>query len=225
MAQATVFSRDPARQAHAFEMQGFRYLHIVDLDGAFAGAPRNAYAIDRILETVAMPIQLGGGIRDMATVEGWLDKGINRVIIGTAAVRDPVFVKDAARHFPGKVAVGLDARDGKVAVQGWAETSELSVLEIARRFEDAGVAAIIYTDISRDGLMTGLNLDATIALAEAVAVPVIASGGLASLDDVRALLEPRARKLAGAIAGRALYDGQLDPAEALALIREARAAA
>ena len=172
-----------------------------------------------------MPVQLGGGIRDMATVESWLEKGVNRVIIGTAAVRDPAFVRQAARRFPGRVAVGLDARDGKVAVEGWAETSELSALDIARRFEDAGVAAIIYTDIARDGLLTGLNLDATVALAEAVSIPVIASGGLASLEDVRALLKPRAQKLAGAIAGRALYDGRLDPAEALKLIRGARAAA
>jgi len=225
MARATVFNRDPALQAHAFEAQGFEYLHVVDLDGAFAGTPRNAFAIDRILETVVLPVQLGGGIRDMATVESWLAKGVNRVIIGTAAVRDPAFVKEAARRFPGGVAVGLDARDGRVAVQGWAETSDLSVLDIARRFEDAGVAAIIYTDIARDGLLKGLNLDATIALADAVAVPVIASGGLASIDDVSALLEPRAKKLAGAIAGRALYDGRLDPADALKLIREARTAA
>ena len=225
MARATVFNRDPALQAHAFETQGFEYLHVVDLDGAFAGTSRNVSAIERILETVVMPVQLGGGIRDMAAVESWLGKGVNRVIIGTAAVRDPVFVKEAARRFPGRVAVGLDARDGKVAVQGWAETSELSVLDIARRFEDAGVAAIIYTDIARDGLLTGLNLDATVALADAVSIPVIASGGLASLDDVRALLAPRAKKLAGAIAGRALYDGRLDPTAALALIRSARAAA
>jgi phosphoribosylformimino-5-aminoimidazole carboxamide ribotide isomerase len=221
MARATVFNRDPAKQAQAFEQQGFAYLHVVDLDGALAGKPMNAGAVDRILETIGIPVQLGGGIRDMATVEGWLTKGITRVIIGTAAVRDPAFVKTAAARFPGRVAVGLDARDGKVAVEGWAEVSELSALDIARRFEDAGVAAIIYTDIARDGLLQGLNLDATIALADAVSIPVIASGGLASLDDVRALLSPRARKLAGAITGRALYDGRLDPAEALALIRAA----
>ena len=225
MARATVFHRDPALQAHAFELQGFEYLHIVDLNGAFAGHPVNEAAIDRILETIAIPVQLGGGIRDMATIEAWLEKGVNRVIIGTAAVRNPALVKDAARRFPGGVAVGLDARDGRVAVEGWAETSELDVLDIARRFEDAGVAAIIYTDIARDGLLKGLNLDATIALADAINVPVIASGGLASIDDVKALLEPRARKLAGAIAGRALYDGRLDPEEALALIRGAREAA
>ncbi len=222
MARATVFNRDPAVQAHAFEQQGFEYLHIVDLDGAFAGKPVNAAAVERILETIAIPVQLGGGIRDMATIDGWLGKGVDRVIIGTAAVRDPALVKAAAREFPKRVAVGLDARNGKVAVEGWAETSQLSALDIARRFEDAGVAAIIYTDISRDGLLKGLNLDATIALANAIDIPVIASGGLASIDDVRALLEPRARNLAGAIAGRALYDGRLDPAEALRLIKASR---
>jgi phosphoribosylformimino-5-aminoimidazole carboxamide ribotide isomerase len=218
MARATIFNRDPAAQAHTFEEQGFKYLHIVDLDGAFAGKPVNAAAVERILEAIAIPVQLGGGIRDMATIEGWLAKGVNRVIIGTAAVRDPELVKSAARAFAGRVAVGLDARDGKVAVQGWAETSEIAALDIARRFEDAGVAAIIYTDIARDGLLKGLNLDATIALADAVSIPVIASGGLASLDDVRALMAPRASKLAGAIAGRALYDGRLDTATALALM-------
>jgi len=220
MARATVFHRDPAAQAAAFQSQGFEYLHVVDLDGAFAGKPVNAAAVDRILESVSVPVQLGGGVRDMATVEGWLGKGVTRVIIGTAAVRDPALVIDSAKAFPGRVAVGLDARDGRVAVQGWAETSELSALEIARRFEDAGVAAIIYTDIARDGLLKGLNLDATIALADAISIPVIASGGLASLDDIKALLEPRARKLEGAIAGRALYDGRLDPTEALKLMRE-----
>jgi phosphoribosylformimino-5-aminoimidazole carboxamide ribotide isomerase len=220
MARATVFSRDPAAQAQAFAAQGFKYLHIVDLDGAFAGRPVNRAAVERILAAVAIPVQLGGGIRDMATIEGWLDQGVERVIIGTAAVRDPDLVKTAAQRFPGHVAVGLDARDGKVAVEGWAETSELTALDLARRFEDVGVAAIIYTDISRDGLLAGLNLDACIALADAVDIPVIASGGLASLDDVKALLDPRAKKLAGAIAGRALYDGRLDAAAALALIAQ-----
>ena len=199
-------------------------LHLVDLDGAFAGKPVNAAAVERILETVSIPVQLGGGIRDLATVEGWFAKGVTRVIIGTAAVRDPAFVKQAARKFPKKVAVGLDARDGKVSVQGWAETSELSALDIARRFEDAGVAAIVYTDIARDGLLQGLNLDATIALADTISIPVIASGGLASIDDIKALLAPRAKKLEGAIAGRALYDGRLDAREALQLIRAAKAA-
>jgi len=222
MARATVFHRDPAAQARAFEAQGFEYLHIVDLDGAFAGKPVNAGAVERILESIGIPVQLGGGVRDMATVEGWLGKGVTRVIIGTAAVRDPAFVKQAAKEFPGRVAVGLDARDGKVAVQGWAEESELSALDIARRFEDAGVAAIIYTDIARDGMLQGLNLEATIALGDAISIPVIASGGLASIDDIKAMLEPRAAKLEGAIAGRALYDGRLDAAEALKMIKQAK---
>ena len=225
MARATVFNLDPAAQARAFAAQGFEYLHVVDLDGAFAGKPMNAQAVEAMLKAVTMPVQLGGGIRDLETVEAWLAKGIARVIIGTAAVRDPELVKGAAKKFPGRVAVGLDARDGKVAVEGWAETSQVTALEIAQRFEDAGVAAIIFTDIARDGLLKGLNLDATIALAERISIPVIASGGFASIDDVKALLAPRAKKLAGAIAGRALYDGRLDPAAALALIRNARAAA
>jgi phosphoribosylformimino-5-aminoimidazole carboxamide ribotide isomerase len=224
MARATVFHRDPAEQARLFAAQGFEYLHIVDLDGAFAGQPMNAGAVERILRAVRIPVQLGGGIRDHATIAGWLGKGVTRVIIGTAAVRDPALVKAAAKTFPGRIAVGLDARDGKVAVQGWAESSELEALDIAKRFEDAGVAAIIYTDIARDGMLQGLNLDATIALADAVSIPVIASGGLASLDDIHALLAPRAKKLAGAIAGRALYDGRLDAAAALSLIRSAQAA-
>jgi phosphoribosylformimino-5-aminoimidazole carboxamide ribotide isomerase len=225
VARATVFHRDPAAQARAFEAQGFEYLHIVDLDGAFSGRPVNIDAVERIIDATTIPMQLGGGIRDMATLERWLSKGIDRVIIGTAAVRDPALVRDAARRFPDRVAVGLDTRDGKVAVEGWARRSELTALDIARRFEDAGVSAIIHTDISRDGLLEGLDLDATIALAEAIAIPVIASGGLASIADVQALLAARARKLAGAIAGRALYDGRLDAAEALRLIRSARAAA
>lgn len=225
MARATVFNLDPAAQAKTFETQGFEYLHVVDLDGAFAGKPMNAHAVEAMLKVVKMPVQLGGGIRDLATIEAWLGKGIRRVIIGTAAVRDPALVKEAAKKFPGQVAVGLDARDGKVAVEGWAETSTVTALDIAKRFEDAGVAAIIFTDIARDGLLKGLNLDATIALAEAISIPVIASGGFASIDDVKALLEPRAKKLEGAISGRALYDGRIDPAEALALIRRARAAA
>ncbi len=218
MARATVFNRDPAAQAEEFETLGFRYLHLVDLDGAFAGKPVNAAAVERILETVSIPVQLGGGIRDLATVEAWLEKGVTRVILGTAAVRDPDFVKAAAKAYPGRVTVGLDARDGRVAVEGWAETSDLDAVEIARRFEDAGVSAIIYTDIARDGLLKGLNLDATIALADAISIPVIASGGLASLKDVEQILEPRAARLAGAITGRALYDGRLDPREALALV-------
>jgi len=224
MARATIFHRDPAEQARVFAAQGFEYLHIVDLDGAFAGKPMNAAAVERILATVKIPLQLGGGIRDRATIDAWLDNGIRRVIIGTAAVRDPALVKAAARAYPGRIAVGLDARDGAVAVEGWAETSEISALDIARRFEDAGVVAIIYTDIARDGMLRGLNLDATIALAEAVSIPIIASGGLASIEDVHALLEPRAQKLEGAVVGRALYDGRLDAAAALRLVRAARAA-
>jgi phosphoribosylformimino-5-aminoimidazole carboxamide ribotide isomerase len=223
MARATVFNLDPAAQAATFERQGFAYLHIVDLDGAFAGKPQNAQAVEAILKAVTMPVQLGGGIRDMATLEAWLGKGIARVIIGTAAVRDPSFVKEAAKKYPGRVAVGLDARDGKVAVEGWAETSTVTALEIAQRFEDAGVAAIIFTDIARDGLLKGLNLEATIALADSISIPVIASGGLASIDDVKALLAPCAKKLEGAISGRALYDGRIDAAEALALIAAAKA--
>ena len=224
MARLKLFNRDPALQAQAFEAQGFEFLHIVDLDGAVAGRPVNTRAVERILDTVAIPIQLGGGIRDEATVESWFERGVGRIVIGTAAVRDPGLVMRAAGKFPNRVAVALDARDGKVAVEGWLKTSETSVLDIARRFEDAGVAAIVHTDISRDGLLRGLNLEASIALAEAVETPIIASGGLASIEDVKALLEPRASRLAGAIAGRALYDGTLDAREALALIRGARRA-
>jgi phosphoribosylformimino-5-aminoimidazole carboxamide ribotide isomerase len=225
MARATVFNLDPAAQAASFAAQGFEYLHVVDLDGAFAGKPVNALAVEAMLAKITMPLQLGGGIRDLPTVEAWLEKGVTRVIIGTAAVRDPELVKTAAKKFPGRVAVGLDARDGKVAVEGWAATSEVTALEIAQRFEDAGVAAIIFTDIARDGLLKGLNLEATIALADRISIPVIASGGFASIDDVKALLDQNARKLAGAIVGRALYDGRLDPAAALALIRSQRPAA
>jgi len=225
MARATIFHRDPAAQARAFEQQGFEYLHVVDLDGAFSGKPMNAAAVDRILEMISIPVQLGGGIRDTATVERWLEKGIDRVIIGTAAVRDPPFVTQVARDYPGRIAVGLDARDGNVAIEGWAETSQLSALDMARRFEDVGVSAIVYTDIARDGMLKGLNLDATVALADSISIPVIASGGLASIEDIKAILSPRAGKLAGVIAGRALYDGRLDAAEALKLIRAAKASA
>jgi phosphoribosylformimino-5-aminoimidazole carboxamide ribotide isomerase len=219
MTQATVFNRDPAAQARAFAEQGFEYLHVVDLDGAFAGEPVNAEAVRRILSAVSIKMQLGGGVRDMKTVRGWLESGITRVIIGTAAVRDPDFVREAARLYPGRIAVGIDAREGRVAVDGWAKTSNISALDLGRRFEDAGVAAIIYTDVSRDGALTGLNIASTIALAEALGIPVIASGGLASIEDVRRLTEPDCARLAGAIAGRALYDGRLDPREALALLR------
>ena len=225
MGRATVFHDDPAAQARAFAALGFEYLHVVDLDAAFAGEPVNIAAVERIIEAVKTPLQLGGGIRTIASIAGWLDRGVSRVVIGTAAVREPALVTEAARLYPGRVAVALDAREGKVAVAGWAETSELSVFDVARRFEDAGIAALVYTDVARDGMLTGLNLDAAIALAAAVSIPVIVSGGLASIADVAALLEPRARKLAGAIAGRALYDGRLDPAEALRLIGSARASA
>jgi phosphoribosylformimino-5-aminoimidazole carboxamide ribotide isomerase len=221
MDKATVFNKDPAAQAQAFERQGFTYLHVVDLDGAFAGKPANAQAVEGILSCLTIPVQLGGGIRDLCTVEAWLGKGIARVIVGTAAVRDPDFVRAAARRFPGQIAVGIDARDGRVAVEGWAETTEMRVVDLALRFEDAGVAAIIHTDIMRDGALKGLNVDATLALADAVAIPVIASGGLASLKDVERLLAPDCAKLKGAITGRALYDGRLDPRAALALVRAA----
>jgi phosphoribosylformimino-5-aminoimidazole carboxamide ribotide isomerase len=218
MADATVFNTDPAAQARSFEEQGFAYLHIVDLNGAFAGKPVNAAAVEAILEAVHIPVQLGGGIRDLDTIVAWLEKGVDRVILGTAAVRDPHFVREAARDFPGCIAVGIDARDGKVAIEGWGETSDIEAIELARRFEDAGFAAIIHTDIVRDGVLEGLNLDAATSIARAVAIPVIASGGFAGMDDVRRLLEPRYKILEGAIAGRALYDGRLDPREALAPI-------
>ncbi|MEI8146001.1 MAG: 1-(5-phosphoribosyl)-5-[(5-phosphoribosylamino)methylideneamino]imidazole-4-carboxamide isomerase [Alphaproteobacteria bacterium] len=219
MAQATVFNDDPAAQARAFKAQGFTHLHVVDLDGAFAGKPMNAAAVEAILASADLPVQLGGGIRDMATVTGWLEKGVARVIIGTAAVRDPAFVKAAARAWPGKVAVGLDARDGLVAVEGWAEVSTVTATDIARRFEDAGVAAVIYTNIARDGMLKGIDWEGTLALAQAISIPVVASGGLASIEDVRTLVSEPYAILEGAIAGRALYDRRLDPAEAMALIR------
>ena len=222
MGSATVFNPDPAAQAARLESQGFAYLHLVDLDGAFAGRPRNVEAVQAVLDRVEIPVQLGGGIRDLRTAETWLSRGIRRVILGTAAVKDPGFVREASRLFPGQVAVGIDARDGLVAVEGWAKTVNLTAVELGRRFEDAGVAAIIMTDIGRDGAMKGLNLPGTVALAEAVHLPVIASGGLASLADVSRLLEPDCRKLAGAITGRALYDGRLDATAALAMIRAAR---
>ncbi|HWJ72700.1 MAG TPA: 1-(5-phosphoribosyl)-5-[(5-phosphoribosylamino)methylideneamino]imidazole-4-carboxamide isomerase [Kaistia sp.] len=222
MDEATVFNTDPAAQAKQFEDQGFEYLHVVDLNGAFAGKAVNGAAVEAILGAVTMPVQLGGGIRDRAGVETWLDKGIARVILGTIAVRDPDLVREVCRAHPGRIAVGIDARGGRVAVEGWAETSELTMIELARRFEDAGVAAIIFTDIDRDGVLEGLNITSTLALARAVGIPVIASGGLASIADIRRLLEPDCRILEGAISGRALYDGRLDPAEALKLIRDAR---
>jgi phosphoribosylformimino-5-aminoimidazole carboxamide ribotide isomerase len=222
MATATVYNEDPAAQAKAFEDQGFAWLHVVDLNGAFQGASVNSAAVGAILKATQNPVQLGGGIRTLAQIEDWLDRGLARVILGTVAVRDPALVKEACRLFPGKVAVGIDARGGKVAVEGWAEASELGVIELAQKFEGAGVAAVVYTDIDRDGVLTGINWDSTIDLADAVSIPVIASGGLASIADIVRMTMPDARKLAGAISGRALYDGRVDPAEALAILRGQR---
>lgn len=223
MDQATVYNTDPGAQAKAFEDQGFEWLHVVDLNGAFAGESVNGAAVDAILKATQNPVQLGGGIRSLEHISNWLDRGLSRVILGTVAVRDPALVIEACKRFPGKIAVGIDAKGGKVAVEGWAEASELGVIELAKKFEGAGVSAIIYTDIDRDGILTGINWESTLTLADAVSIPVIASGGLASMDDIRRMLEPDAAKLEGAITGRALYDGRIDPAEALALIRAARA--
>ena len=221
MNEATVFNTDPAAQARSFEEQGFKWLHLVDLNGAFAGKPVNAAAVKAILKSVSVPVQLGGGIRTLAQIEDWLSQGIRRVILGTTALRDPELVKEACMKFPGRVIVGIDAKGGRVAVEGWAETSDLTAIELARRFEDAGVAAIIFTDIDRDGVLQGLNIESTLALAKSTRIPVIASGGLASIADIHRLLKPDCRVLEGAITGRALYDGRLDPALALRLIREA----
>ncbi len=217
MDAATVFGDDPAAQARAFVAAGCRWLHLVDLDGAFAGRPVNASAVEAILAAVTVPVQLGGGIRDRATIDAWLEKGVARVILGTAALRDPDLVKAAAAAHPGRVAVGIDARDGRVAVEGWAETSQTEASDVARRFEDAGVTALIYTDIDRDGAMAGPNVTATAALARAVTIPVIASGGVASMADLRALKESGA-PLDGAISGRALYEGRLDLTDAVAYL-------
>jgi phosphoribosylformimino-5-aminoimidazole carboxamide ribotide isomerase len=219
MDQATVYNADPAAQARAFEEQGFEWLHVVDLNGAFAGRPVNGTAVEAILAATRNPVQLGGGIRDLAGIEAWLGKGLRRVILGTVAVREPDLVREACRLFPGRIAVGIDARGGKVAVEGWAEASELGAIELAERFEGAGVAAIIFTDIERDGVLAGIDWESTIRLADAVSIPVIASGGLASMADIRRMTMPDARKLEGAISGRALYDGRIDPAEALAILR------
>jgi phosphoribosylformimino-5-aminoimidazole carboxamide ribotide isomerase len=224
MASATVYNADPAAQARAFEAQGFEWLHVVDLNGAFAGRSVNTAAVGAILRATKNPVQLGGGIRTIPQMEDWLDRGLARIILGTIAVRDSGLVREACRLFPGRIAVGIDARGGKVAVEGWAEASELAAVELARKFEGAGVAAIIYTDIDRDGVLTGINWEATIALADAVSIPVIASGGLASLDDIRRMTMPDARRLEGAISGRALYDGRIDPREALAILRDLKPA-
>ncbi|MBZ9602259.1 1-(5-phosphoribosyl)-5-[(5-phosphoribosylamino)methylideneamino]imidazole-4-carboxamide isomerase [Phyllobacterium chamaecytisi] len=222
MDQATVYNADPAAQAKAFEDQGFEWLHVVDLNGAFAGQSINGAAVEAILKATRNPVQLGGGIRTLDHIESWLTKGLSRVIVGTVAVRDPALVIEACKRFPGKVAVGIDAKGGKVAVEGWAEASTLGVIELAKKFEGAGVAAIIYTDIDRDGVLTGINWESTLQLAEAVSIPVIASGGLASIADVVRMTMPDAQKLEGAISGRALYDGRIDPAEALQVLRDAR---
>ncbi len=219
MNSATVYNPDPAAQAKAFEDQGFEWLHVVDLNGAFEGQSVNGASVEAILKATKNPVQLGGGIRTLAHIENWLDKGLARVILGTVAVRDPELVREACRLFPGKVAVGIDAKGGKVAVEGWAEASELGVEELAKNFEGAGVSAIIYTDIDRDGVLTGINWDSTITLADAISIPVIASGGLASLADIVRMTMPDARTLEGAISGRALYDGRIDPAEALAILK------
>ncbi len=224
MEQATVFNDDPGAQARAFQDQGFEWLHVVDLDGAFAGESRNGDAVDAILKSTTNPVELGGGIRTMEHIDAWLEKGVARVILGTVAVRDPELVKAACQKYPGRIAVGIDAKAGKVAVEGWAETSELTAVDLAKRFEDAGVAAIIYTDIDRDGILKGLNIDSTLELANAVSIPVIASGGLASIDDIKRLIQPDCDILEGAITGRALYDGRLDPKEAMDMIRASREA-
>lgn len=216
MDQTTVFNDDPAAQARSFVDAGCQWLHLVDLNGAFAGEPVNAAPVEAILKACKVPTQLGGGIRDMATIERWLDKGLTRVILGTVAVENPDLVRKAAKAFPGQVAVGLDARNGKVATRGWAEETGVMVTDLAKSFEDAGIAAIIYTDILRDGAMKGPNVDATADLARAVDIPVIASGGVSSLQDLKALKDTDV--ISGAISGRALYDGAIDLQEAIALL-------
>ncbi len=218
MARATVFNTDPAAQARAFQDAGFERLHLVDLNGAFEGRPVNAEAVAAILAAIDMPVQLGGGIRDNDTVEMWLEAGVGRVILGTLALREPDLVKAICARFPDRIAVGIDARDGRVAVEGWAEQSDMTALDLARRFEDAGVAAVIYTDIDRDGALQGVNVEATAGLAENLSMPVIASGGVSSLDDLKALKAVAATGIEGVISGRALYDGRLDPRAALDLL-------
>lgn len=216
MAEATVYNDDPAAQARAFAEMGFPWLHVVDLNGAFEGRSVNGAAVDAILGATDMKVELGGGIRDLAGIASWLEKGVTRVILGTVAVRDPALVKEACRLFPGRIVVGIDAKGGKVAVEGWAEASELAAIDLAKKFEDAGVAAIVYTDIDRDGILKGINFDATLALANAVSIPVIASGGLADMADIERLCQRDCAILEGAISGRAIYDGRLDPRAALA---------
>ena len=218
MARATVFNDDPAAQAAQFAEAGAEWLHVVDLNGAFEGRPVNATAVSSILTAVGLPVQLGGGIRSLETIESWLERGVARVVLGTVAVKDPALVREACAKWPGQVALGIDARGGRVAVEGWAEVSDLEVEDLARRFEDAGAAAVIYTDVDRDGILTGPNLAATAALADAVTMPVIASGGVATLDDLQALAA--APRIAGAIVGRALYDGRVDLRAALSALGE-----
>lgn len=220
MDQATIYNADPGAQALSFAGAGAQWIHVVDLNGAFAGKPVNGAAVEAILKAVTVPVQLGGGIRDMATIEAWLERGVSRVILGTVALRDPELVRQACKRFPGKVAVGIDAKGGRVAVEGWAETSELTVLDLAMKFEDAGAAAIIYTDIDRDGVLSGPNVEATAALARAISTPVIASGGVSSLADLQALKDVASSGIAGVISGRALYDGRIDLAAALALLKD-----
>ncbi len=222
MDQATVYNDSPGAQAKAFEDQGFEWLHVVDLNGAFAGESVNGAAVEEILASTKNPVQLGGGIRNLDHISSWLEKGLARVILGTIAVRDPDLVKQACREFPGKIAVGIDAKGGKVAVEGWAEASELGVVELAKEFEGAGVSAIIYTDIDRDGVLKGINWESTLELAQSVSIPVIASGGLASMDDIDMMASDEAQILEGAISGRALYDGRIDPDEALNVLRNAK---
>jgi phosphoribosylformimino-5-aminoimidazole carboxamide ribotide isomerase len=221
MAQATIFNDNPAAQAKSFEAQGFEWLHLVDLNGAFEGRPVNGKAVEEILKAISIPVQLGGGIRDLATIEHWLSRGVTRVILGTIALRNPKIVIEACKEFPVKIVVGIDAKAGRVAVEGWGESSSLTAIELAQCFEDAGVAAIVFTDIDRDGILKGINFEKTLELANSVNIPVIASGGLASIKDVQRLLEPDCAILEGAISGRAIYDGRLNAAEALKLIREA----
>ena len=218
MEQATVFGDDPAAQALRFTQQGFQWLHLVDLNGAVEGRPVNAAVVESILQATKLPVQLGGGIRDMASIEGWLNKGVSRVVLGTIALRQPDLVREACKAFPGKIAVGIDARDGYVAVAGWVEASSVKALDLALRFEDAGAAAIIYTDINRDGALGGVNLEATVDLAYALTTPLIASGGVANLGDLEALKAEEASGIAGVIVGRALYDGRIDVAKALAVL-------
>lgn len=221
MEQATIFNDNPAAQAQRFEAQGFEWLHLVDLNGAFEGRPVNARAVEEILKAISIPAQLGGGIRDLATIEHWLSRGVTRVILGTIALRNPDIVREACKEFPGEIVVGIDAKAGHVAVEGWGESSSLTAIELGKRFEDVGVSAIVFTDIDRDGILKGINFEKTLELANAVNIPVIASGGLASIKDVERLLEPDCAILEGAISGRAIYDGRLDPKAALKLIREA----